>query len=221
MGTIMTMDLYWTCAHAMKWPLWGGHLPDIALRSKTAKNDPAVVCAASKSHPSFAKEQAPALEVSRRRPRPPAHAYNSRRRTFSCLKALGVLLTILVSLLSMSFTQQSRSDAAPPTRQHLEVIRQQGKKYPSDYTADGLPLTTVRDLWDNGFLQSLLSRGASYRWNYPVNNEIVSPARRRYLSSLHKTCHFFSPSRTLHSILFQVVTASEVAKNGDSLWPTR
>ena len=135
------MDLYWTCAHAMKWPLWGGHLPDIALRSKTAKNDPAVVCAASKSHPSFAKEQAPALEVSRRRPRPPAHAYNSRRRTFSCLKALGVLLTILVSLLSMSFTQQSRSDAAPPTRQHLEVIRQQGKKYPSDYTADGPPTT--------------------------------------------------------------------------------
>ena len=37
-----------------------------------------------------------------------------------------------------------------------------------------LPPTTVRDLWKNGFLQSFLSREASYRWNYPVNNEIVS-----------------------------------------------
>ena len=45
-----------------------------------------------------------------------------------------------------------------------------------------------QELWKNGFLQSFLSREASYRWNYPVNNEIVSPARRRYLSSLHKTC---------------------------------
>ena len=124
MGKLMTEDLYWRCAHAFKWPLWGGCLPAIALRSQTAKNDPAVVCSASKSHPSFPKKQAPAFEVSPRRPRPPAHAYNSRRRTFSWLEALVVLMTILVSLLSMSFTQQSCSDAAPPTRQHLEVIRQ-------------------------------------------------------------------------------------------------
>jgi len=79
----------------------------------------------------------------------------------------------------MSFTQQSCSDAAPPTRQHLEVIRQHGKKYSSDYTSDG-PLTT-----DGGENSSVVEATAAPEGAAAGGGAVVPWTAQQILQSFH------------------------------------